>query len=90
MMGPLGLGTWALGGPYQFGWGPVGDDKSLALIRATSSCGVNIKWVDTAPAYGTGHAERVVGVAIRGMSEHTRDARLWVRISARNVSLLRP
>src|SRR4051812_24090872 len=72
MMRSLGLGTWALGGPYQFGWGTLVDDKSLELERATSSRGVT--WVDTAPAYGTGHAERVVGVAIRDMSTAERPA----------------
>ena len=29
----LGLGTWAIGGPWRFGWGPVDDAESIATIR---------------------------------------------------------
>lgn len=70
MMAKLGLGTWALGGPYQFGWGPVDDDQSVELIQAATSRGVT--WLDTAPAYGTGHAERVVGYAMTQIPERER------------------
>jgi aryl-alcohol dehydrogenase-like predicted oxidoreductase len=58
----LGLGTWAVGGPYEFGWGPQDDDDSIAAIRRAVEQGVN--WIDTAPAYGIGHAEEVVGRAL--------------------------
>ena len=59
----IGLGTWAVGGPYEFGWGPVDDNESVAAIRHAVDSGVN--WVDTAPVYGLGHAEEVVGRALR-------------------------
>jgi len=59
----LGLGTWAIGGPYEFGWGPVDDDESVATIRRAVEAGLN--WVDTAPVYGLGHSEEVVGRALR-------------------------
>jgi aryl-alcohol dehydrogenase-like predicted oxidoreductase len=58
----LGLGTWAVGGAYQFGWGPQDDAESIAAIRHAVESGVN--WVDTAPAYGIGHSEEVVGRAL--------------------------
>lgn len=58
----VGLGTWAAGGPYRFGWGPQDDRDSIAAIRRAVEGGVN--WIDTAPAYGLGHAEAVVGRAI--------------------------
>ena len=60
----LGLGTWAIGGPWKFGWGPVDDDDSAAAIRRAVEEGIN--WVDTAPIYGLGHAEEVVGRALDG------------------------
>ena len=58
----LGFGTWAAGGPWQFGWGPTDDDASVAAIRRAVEAGVN--WVDSAPVYGLGHAEEVVRRAL--------------------------
>jgi aryl-alcohol dehydrogenase-like predicted oxidoreductase len=58
----LGLGTWALAGRYRFGWGPVDDEESVAAIRRAIDAGVN--WIDTAPTYGDGHSEEVVGRAL--------------------------
>jgi aryl-alcohol dehydrogenase-like predicted oxidoreductase len=58
----LGFGTWALAGRYRYGWGPVDDDESIAAIRRAVEAGVN--WVDTAPTYGDGHSEEVVGRAL--------------------------
>jgi len=60
----IGLGTWAIGGPWRFGWGPVDDEESIAAIRHAIASGIN--WVDTAPIYGLGHAEEVVGRALDG------------------------
>jgi aryl-alcohol dehydrogenase-like predicted oxidoreductase len=60
----IGLGTWAIGGPWRFGWGRVDDEESIAAIRHAIASGVN--WVDTAPIYGLGHAEEVVGRALDG------------------------
>lgn len=60
----LGIGTWAMGGG---GWclsaGPQNDDESVAAIRRAVELGVN--WIDTAPLYGLGHAEEIVGRALR-------------------------
>jgi aryl-alcohol dehydrogenase-like predicted oxidoreductase len=61
---PLGLGTWAIGGPWAFGWGPQDDAESVATIGRALDLGVG--WIDTAPAYGLGHAESLVGRTIRG------------------------
>jgi aryl-alcohol dehydrogenase-like predicted oxidoreductase len=58
----LGFGTWGIGGPWRFGWGPVDDDASIAAIRRALELGVN--WVDTAAVYGLGHSEEVVGRAL--------------------------
>ena len=59
---PLGIGTWAIGGDWAYGWGPQKDDDSIKAITKAVELGAN--WIDTAPAYGLGHAERVVGKAI--------------------------
>ncbi|MGK3997385.1 aldo/keto reductase [Sorangium sp. So ce1024] len=55
----IGLGTWAIGG-YQ--WGGADDDVSVRTIHAALDLGINL--IDTAPAYGFGHSEEVVGRAI--------------------------
>ncbi|MDQ3758073.1 MAG: aldo/keto reductase, partial [Actinomycetota bacterium] len=68
---PLGLGAWAIGGGgWQGGWGPQDDDESVAAIHRAVERGVN--WVDTAPAYGLGRAEEVVGRAVRELPEADR------------------
>jgi aryl-alcohol dehydrogenase-like predicted oxidoreductase len=65
----LGLGTWAIGGPWRFGWGPVDDAESIAAIRRAVDEGIN--WIDTAAVYGLGHGEEIVGQALEGHA--TRD-----------------
>ncbi len=61
----VGLGTWAIGGPWSWGWGPQNDADSIAAIRASLDAGIN--WIDTAPVYGLGHAEEVVARALEGV-----------------------
>src|SRR4051812_48044512 len=64
----VGLGAWAMGGGNWFAsWGPQDDDVSVRTIHASLDAGVN--WIDTAPIYGLGHSERVVGRAIAGRRE---------------------
>jgi aryl-alcohol dehydrogenase-like predicted oxidoreductase len=62
----LGIGTWAIGGPWRFGWGPVDDRQSIAAIRRALAAGIN--WIDTAPIYGLGHSEEIVGRALGGQA----------------------
>jgi len=58
----VGLGTWAIGGgPW---WGDTDDAQSARAIHAALDAGVSL--IDTAPAYGFGRSEEVVGRAIRG------------------------
>ena len=62
----VGLGTWAIGGGgWEFAWGPQDDERSQKTIRRAHERGIN--WVDTAPVYGTGHSEEVVGKAVEGL-----------------------
>jgi aryl-alcohol dehydrogenase-like predicted oxidoreductase len=56
----VGLGTWAIGG---WMWGGQDDAASIAAIHAAIDHGVN--WIDTAPIYGSGHSEAVVGKALK-------------------------
>ena len=60
----IGLGAWAIGGAWQWGWGPQDDRDSLATIQKALDLGIN--WIDTAPVYGLGHSEEVVGKAVAG------------------------
>jgi aryl-alcohol dehydrogenase-like predicted oxidoreductase len=78
----IGLGTWALGGgDWVFSWGPQDDAESVRTIHAALNAGIN--WIDTAAVYGLGHAEEVVGRALREWGgEHapivaTKCARIW-------------
>lgn len=66
----VGLGTWAMGGPWERGWGSQDDAESLAAIRRALDGGVN--WIDTAPVYGAGHAERMVERVLRGLPADER------------------
>jgi aryl-alcohol dehydrogenase-like predicted oxidoreductase len=67
----LGLGAWAIGGgDWQGGWGPQDDEDSIATIHHAVELGIS--WIDTAPAYGLGRAEEVVGEAVRRLPEADR------------------
>lgn len=75
-IGALGLGTWALGGPWtaqgsahyppgtHLGYGPQDDAESAKVLDAALAVGIRL--IDTANLYGAGHAERLIGAAIRG------------------------
>jgi len=68
---PVGLGTWAIGGPgWAYGWGPQDDASSLAAMHHAVRLGVN--WIDTAPIYGLGHAEELVGRFLRALPADQR------------------
>lgn len=63
----IGFGAWAVGGDnWAYSWGPQDDDASLAAIHKAIDLGVN--WIDTAPIYGLGHSEEIVGKAVRESS----------------------
>ena len=57
----IGLGTWAIGG---WMWGGADDDSAVATIQRALDSGITL--IDTAPAYGQGHSEEVVGRALQG------------------------
>jgi aryl-alcohol dehydrogenase-like predicted oxidoreductase len=65
----VGVGAWAIGGPWRFGWGPQDDNESIAALHRAFDSGVN--WVDTAAVYGLGHSEEVVGQVLRERGAET-------------------
>jgi aryl-alcohol dehydrogenase-like predicted oxidoreductase len=61
---PVGFGAWAIGGgDWAMSWGPQDDNASVAAIHKAIDLGVN--WIDTAPIYGLGHSEEIVGRAVK-------------------------
>lgn len=56
----VGLGTWAIGG---WMWGGTDEARSIAAIQASIDEGISL--IDTAPAYGQGVAEEIVGKALK-------------------------
>lgn len=67
----IGFGTWAMGGEGKGsanGWGPQDDRDSLDSIHTALEHGIN--WFDTAPAYGFGHAEEILG---QGLGNRRKD-----------------
>ena len=67
------------GGDWKFGWGIQDDSESIRAIHAGLDAGIN--WIDTAAIYGHGHAERIVGQAIKGRRSElviaTKCGRVW-------------
>lgn len=91
----VGFGAWAVGGPYENGWGPSDDETSISALLHAVERGVT--WVDTAPAYGLGHSEEVVGAALKRLPNHrrpmvfTKCGRTWLNMPPGKVtSDLRP
>lgn len=60
----IGLGTWAIGG---WMWGGSDEADAIRTIHAALDLGVNL--VDTAPVYGFGRSEEIVGRALAGRRE---------------------
>lgn len=65
----VGMGCWAIGGPWDFlgnpaGWGEVDDNESIRALHAALDLGVTL--FDTAANYGCGHSERILGQAVAG------------------------
>ena len=76
----LGMGCWAIGGPWAegsqpLGWGEVDDDESVRAIRRALDLGVTL--FDTADTYGAGHSERVLGRALAGRRDEAVIATKW-------------
>ena len=72
------LGTWAIGG---WMWGGTEEDESIKAIHASIDAGLNC--IDTAPIYGFGESEEIVGKAIKGKRDNlviaTKCGMVWDR-----------
>jgi aryl-alcohol dehydrogenase-like predicted oxidoreductase len=76
---PVVFGAWAIGGWF---WGGTDDRDAVTAIRAAVDAGINT--IDTAPMYGFGHSEEVVGTAIKGIRDRvivaTKCGLRWNRV----------
>jgi aryl-alcohol dehydrogenase-like predicted oxidoreductase len=90
----IGFGAWSIGGA---GWAYTGsaerDDHSIGAMLHAFERGVN--WVDTAPVYGNGHSEELVGRALKLVSGarplvFTKCGRHWDGPDLESRSDLRP
>jgi len=61
----IALGTWAIGG---WMWGGSDEAESIRTIRSAVDRGINL--IDTAPVYGFGHSEEIVGRALEEIGPH--------------------
>ncbi len=69
---PLGMGCWPIGGPFYRGEQPLGyanseDGESVRTLHAALDHGIRL--FDTAAVYGAGHAERLMGQALKDRPE---------------------
>ncbi len=69
---PLGMGCWAIGGPFFAGDEPLGyagtdDGMSIRTVEAAYEAGIRL--FDTAAVYGAGHAERLLGRALKSRDD---------------------
>jgi aryl-alcohol dehydrogenase-like predicted oxidoreductase len=71
----VAFGAWAIGG---WAWGGADDAQAIAALRAGIDAG--IRAIDTAPMYGFGHSEVVVGRALAG---HPSPAQVWTKVGLR-------
>lgn len=76
---PLSLGCWAFAGGAP--WGPADDAESIATIHRALDLGINS--LDTAPAYGDGASEALVGRALAGRRD---EARILTKVSTASFS----
>lgn len=90
---PLGMGCWAIGGPFfhgneSLGWGEVSDQESIDTLHAAYDHGV--KLFDTAAVYGAGHSESILGKALRGRNDCFIVTKLGLRFDEQSRQLLGP
>jgi aryl-alcohol dehydrogenase-like predicted oxidoreductase len=76
----LGMGCWAIGGPYQgganqYGWGSTDDTESIRALHQAYDLGVD--FYDTASSYGAGHSERLLGRAFADRRDRVVIASKW-------------
>lgn len=88
---PLGMGCWPIGGPMfadgsTVGYANADDAESIRTIHAAMAAGITL--FDTAPAYGAGHAERLLGRALQNRPEALIATKIGVAIDEASKALL--
>ncbi|NKE56252.1 aldo/keto reductase [Lentzea sp. PSKA42] len=90
---PLGIGTWAMGGPFSaptgepVGWGPTDDAESVKALQRSFELGVRL--FDTADVYGCGHSETLLGQAFASVRDEVVIATKWgCRFDAENRRMI--
>ena len=73
----IGLGTWAIGG---WMWGGTDEAESIRTIHAALDRGITL--IDTAPVYGFGRSEEIVGKAL---AEGGRRSALFSPLRSRSI-----
>ena len=81
----VGIGAWAIGGDSM--WGASDDAESVRTIHRARELGVTL--LDTAPAYGLGHSEEVVGI-VRDKDVATPRPRGWYVAAAARALPIEP
>ncbi|CAN0583649.1 unnamed protein product, partial [Ectocarpus sp. 12 AP-2014] len=87
----LGMGCWAIGGQFfdgetQLGFTGHDDGESIATVHAAYDAGVRL--FDTAPVYGAGHSERLLGEALKGRSDVTISTKIGLRFDENSRQVL--
>ncbi len=66
LVSEIGIGTWGMGGM----WGPLDDEEAIRALQRALDLGVT--FIDTARAYGDGHAEELIGRVLRRRHEQVQ------------------
>jgi aryl-alcohol dehydrogenase-like predicted oxidoreductase len=87
----LGKGYWAICGPFfdgetQLGFAEHDNGRSIAAIHAAYEACVRLS--HTAPVYGAGHSERLLGNALKGRSDATISTKIGLRFDEASKQLL--
>jgi aryl-alcohol dehydrogenase-like predicted oxidoreductase len=88
----MGLGCWAIGGPFTnefgkpVGWGQVDDAESVRAIHRALDLGIT--FFDTADVYGCGHSERILGQALKGVRDRVVIATKFGRVFDEQTRLI--
>lgn len=87
----LGMGCWAIGGPFfdgeiQLGFSDSDDGQSIAAVHAAYEAGVRL--FDTAPVYGAGHSERLLGQALKGKPDATVSTKIGLAFDETSKQVL--
>lgn len=88
---PLGMGCWAIGGPFYsgeqcLGFSNVDDKTSTRTIHAAVEAGIRL--FDTAAVYGTGHSERLLGAALKDQHDAVIISKLGTAIDEESRQVL--